>query len=480
MPFRLYAGIVLQFAGIAMLPSLAAAQVTGASGAQTTNAGAVPVIRADPEELGLKVPVGDPLPGDDRRVQVKTDDDALVVAKVLVEIADSFVVILPDGRISVVNQRDATVTDRPFVGVTVPELTATLTKKFPGFKVQATKRFIYVYNTSPLFYQGTSRILETMYPGLMNYCRSRKLEVSDPPFPLVIVMFRTRKEWEDYMHGMFANTGVAAFYDGSSNRVVMYEQSDLGTAAPEIALKEIISTVAHEGVHQILHNIGVQHRLSRWPMWISEGVPEYFAPTSVDKSLRWKGAGTVNDLRMKTIDGLLKQGPSTAAARTAATTTESIIMADKLDADGYAWSWALTHYLGEKRRDAFSRYLTDVSKIQSMEKPSKDENVRLFIKHFGADFRKLDTELMNHLRKLPYVDPIENTTHYVILLSVQNGQSVQRSLAITLSPTAVQQTRQELLDKLPLSVQARATFDVRNFPSKTAAMNFARQWLNQP
>ena len=444
-----------------------------------TEASAPSVLRADPADLGLRIPVGETKPGAGRNVQIKTDDDELVVAKVHCEISDHYIVIQPDGRIGVVSASDATITDRPFVGIPAKDLSAKLAQKFPGFKVQATKHFIYVYNTSPLFYQGTSRILESLYPGLFNYCKTRKLPVEDPPYPLVVVMFRTRKQWEDYMHGKFAGSQVAAFYDGASNRVLMYEQSELGEEAPEYALKQIISTVAHEGVHQVLHNIGVQQRLSRWPMWISEGVPEYFAPTSVDKSMRWKGAGQVNDLQMKSISDMIKQGPSARQSSTANTTVEAIVTADKLDADGYAWSWALTHFLGEKKRDLFTKYLAEVSLTGPLETPKTEERLRLFVKHFGAEFSKLDTELFAHLNKLPYVDPIENMTHYVILMSYPFGSSTMRSYGVTMSPKEVQRSRDELLAKVPPNRQSAVTFDVRNFPTRTGAMNFARQWLGQ-
>ena len=77
--------------------------------------------------------------------------------------------------------------------------------------------------------------------------------------------------------------------------------------APDLAVKQSISTIAHEGVHQVLHNIGVQQRLSRWPMWISEGLPEYFAPTQVDERIRWKGVGLVNDLRLHSLVEYLRE-----------------------------------------------------------------------------------------------------------------------------------------------------------------------------
>jgi hypothetical protein len=476
--------VVLGLIALQVAASPGLAQTRPANGAAAAGAdsddGTVPVLRADPSDLGLKLPNADPVAGDDRRVLVKSDDDELVVGKVQVELGDSFVVIMPDGRINVVKTSDATITERPFVGMAAKELADKLQKKFPGYKVQSTKRFIYVYNTSDLFYKGTSSILESLYPGLIAYCKLRKLTVEDPPYPLVVVMFRKRQEWEDYMHGMFAGSSVAAFYDGATNRVMMYEQSELGEDAPEYAQKQLISTVAHEGVHQILHNIGIQQRLSRWPMWISEGLPEYFAPTSVGRGLKWKGAGQVNDLRMKTIDKLLRMGPqrSLQATKSTNTTTEAIVTATDFDADGYAWSWALTHFLGEKKKPEFQKYLADIASSEPMKRPDAEGQRRMFVKHFGSDFAKMDADMLKHLKNLPYVDPIENMTHFVVMMRYPQGLQTMRGYAIALSEKQVAETRAELAAKLTPQEQNSAIFQVRQAKTRTEAMSIAAGWMS--
>jgi len=430
--------------------------------------GGAPVLRADPSEMGIQIPKGTPKPADGRRVLVNSDDDELVVANVLVEVGSRFLVIMPDGRIQSVASAEVSITDRPFVPVTVKELSAKLAAKFPGFTVKSTKHFVYVYNTSPLFYTGTSNILESLYPGMMTYLKARKIAVADPPYPLVVVMFRTRQQWADYMHGMFGDTSVAAFYDGVSNRVLMYEQSDIGVAAPEYALKQIISTVAHEGVHQVLHNIGVQQRLSRWPMWVSEGLPEYFAPTNVGRTNRWKGAGQVNDLRMLSIDKLLKENYREDSA------VEGIVFSDDLDADGYAWAWALSHYLGEKKKESFFKYVAEVAKLGPLEKMEDSKQRELFASHFGANRARISTDMVAHLKRLPYVDPIENMTHYVVLIRYQQGAGYLIRYQVTASPTAVNKTREELRATLPQAVQQNAVFEVKPFPTRTQALAFAK------
>jgi len=441
---------------------LSVAAITGSSAANGQ------LLQADPSELGIQIPKADPKPAGGRRILVNSDDDQLVVANVLVEVGDRFLVIMPDGRIQSVLSADVTVTERPFVPATVKELSDKLRAKFPGYKVQSTAHFIYVYNTSPLFYSGTSQILESLYPGLMNFLKARKLEVTDSPYPLVVVMFRTRAEWAAYMHGLFADSSVAAFYDGVSNRVLMYEQSELGEDAPQLAQKQLISTVAHEGVHQILHNIGVQQRLSRWPMWVSEGLPEYFAPTSVGGATRWLGAGQVNDLRMLTIDPALKAGDVNAEEL-----LDGLIFDDELDSDGYAWAWALSHYLGEKKRDDFFKYVAQAATLGPLEELKLSAQNEMFVAHFGDDRAKLGADLLGHLTKLPYRDPIENMKHYVVTYRYQDGRYIHYGYAVTTSPAEIQRKREELRAKIPPFFQQTALFEVKPFPTRTKALNFA-------
>ena len=58
-----------------------------------------------------------------------------------------------------------------------------------------------------------------MYPGLFNYCRRQKITVQDPPFPLVVIMFRTQDEFDSYRA---TPPGIVADDNALSNHIVMY------------------------------------------------------------------------------------------------------------------------------------------------------------------------------------------------------------------------------------------------------------------
>lgn len=421
-----------------------------------------PAPQADPADFGLLLPDAEPKPAAHNLVLVKSPDDELVVAKTLVEVGDRLVVILPDGRLNAVVARDATPTDREFEPAKTDDIAASLLDKtFKGFKSRTTKRYLYIYNASEPFVKGTSTILETMYPALFAYCKRQKIAVHDPDVPLVVIMFHTQDEFDKF-HKM--PDGVVAYYNAVTNYVVMYEQSKLVEMAPDLAVKQSISTIAHEGVHQVLHNIGVQQRLSNWPMWISEGLPEYFAPTSVGRGVRWKGVGKPNDLRMKELEGFVK-GDASGGELTGPT-----IEAERLNSRGYAAAWALTHLLAERRKDAFFALLKEVSGRGPLEHFTDSQNVELFRKHFADDFQILDSQLVKHLEKLPYEDPIVNQTHYVVMM--QGGGL--RGYIITTSPKAAKDWQHDQTAKQPGSL-----FVVQAFANARAAELFAKSWLGK-
>ncbi len=417
-----------------------------------------PFPQAAPEDLGLILPQGvPPKPGNDRRALVRNLAGGTVVGKVHVEVGDRFVMLLPNGRLLSVPQREATITDRPFVPASKDDLLEELMdKNFDGFKSRSTKRYLYVYNTSEAFYQATSRILETMYPPLFAYCKRQKIEVHDPEMPLVVLMFKTQEEFDKYRQ---MPQGVVAYYNGVTNYVVMYEQSRLAEVAPDLAVKQSISTIAHEGVHQVLHNIGVQQRLSRWPMWISEGLPEFFAPTDIGRRVRWKGVGLVNDLRLHEI---VKVAPQINASSPDGKVVEQTVAAENLTSLGYAFSWGLVHYLARFQQDEFFDYLREVSQTGPLEKAP---SVEMFQKHFGDEYSDLEEGLAKHLRSLPYVDPIANQTHIVAMADF----GVRRSAIITTSPASVREFQQQV---------AGARFATQAFPNKAAAERFANAWLS--
>ncbi len=437
-----------------------------------------PAPQANPSDFGLQIPVGQPVrQGEGRRVIVVRDGKQFV-ANVHVEVGDRRILLMPNGRLESIPVSETRPTDKPFVPATFDEMSSELLSgTFKGFKTRKTARYLYIYNSSEDFFKATSRILETMYPPVVAYFKRYKFEVHDPETPLVVIMFRTEDEFQKY-HEM--PSGVVAYYTAILNHVVMYEQSKLVEVAPELAVSQSIATIAHEGIHQILHNIGVQQRLARWPIWVSEGLAEYFAPTEAGKRLRWKGVGVVNDMRMYELERFLKQPSKERGALVSHTAA-----APNLTSTGYAAAWALTHYLAQRKPEKFHAMVNEISHSKPFEEgvqPGEQASVmsknrELFSKYFGTDFVSMEDDLVKYLQKLPYTNPIINQTHYVVMITVANGALIQRMAGVTSSPAAVMKYQQEALENVPPSARAGASMRIVPYPNKGAAEQAANQWL---
>ena len=411
--------------------------------------------QADYAELGLHLPAGEvPKPGEGRRVVVPGLADEPEVAEVYLEFEDDLVVLLRNGYLKTVPKTRATRTERPFEPMSQSEIRDALLEKFQGFQSLTTARHVFIYNCSPTFANGTKRIINTMYRTLLRYCQRINPEADDPRFPLVMILFRSDEDFQKYQP---MPPGLVAYYNMVSNHVIMYEQSALAEIAPELAIKQSISTIAHESVHQVLHNVGVQQRLSRWPTWVSEGLPEYFAPTSVTARASWKGIGESNNLRMHGLIRHLENESGNLGL-------EEAVKSKQMDGLDYARSWALIHYLGQRKPRKFLAMLRDIG--ESVKAGGVQPKPGFFYeKHFGSDYDELDELVLAHLRTLRYDDPIANQTHYVAIAETKS----RRVGLSTTSPSQVVEWRRRLSQN---GRRASLRFQVRAFPNRTTAEQF--------
>jgi Protein of unknown function (DUF1570) len=431
----------------------------------------------DPRPYGIDLPAGPIVASTGETVTTATEAGDPVVGKIHVRVGEGAVILLPDGQLVARAAGKFAPTERPFEPTSKEQIVAALTTEFSGFKITSTNHYIFVSSASEEFTFGASRILETMLPGVKGYAELNRIPVQNPKFPLVVVMFKTEKDFQKYRR---MPDGVVAYYHPLSNRVFMYEQSKLAEVRPDLAIQQAISTIAHEGVHQILHNIGVQQRLSLWPMWLAEGLAEFFAPTSVGAKLKWKGAGQVNDLRMFELEQYLK---SRAANEPDGQLVEKTVLAGQLTSTGYASAWALTHHLAKNRRTEFDDLLRAVSALGPFEGATDvnalgfvRSNRDLFVKEFGDDFKELERRLVLHLKKLPYTDPFQDAPHFVATLISGTAKKPQRNAGTFQSPQLAAKWIRDTTIKLPEAQRNSSQSAIRVFPNRPQAEAFATQF----
>lgn len=430
----------------------------------------------DVRGLGFQIPPGVVQQAQGQRVLTNDDDGKPVVGLVHVLVGEHRIVLLPDGKLVARSPQSAPLTERPFRPLKVDRLTEKLSKEFPGFKIRKTKHYVYVYNTSDAFALATGRILETMLPGVTNHSKSQRIATHGIKVPLVAVMFRTHAQFQKYRR---MPNSILAYYHTVTNRIVMHEETRLAKVKRDLAIRQSIGTIAHEGVHQILHNIGVQKRISNWPMWLTEGMAEYYAPTSTGRRMRWKGAGQVNDFRMFELENLLKVTDRQPTGKL----IEETVLARTLDSTGYAIAWSLTHMLAKTRRSEFNRYVNEVAQLKPLEGGRGavgnrlPANLVLFKKHFGDDLQKLESDLVKHLRKLPYTDPFAEWPHYLATIAIANGRRPLREANVFHTTKLAEQWLTEKRRRIPDGQRGGARTNIRPYANRAVAENAARVWL---
>lgn len=430
----------------------------------------------NPRLFGLDLPVGTLRTGGGRRVVAPSDPEP-VVARVLAEVGDHYAVLLPDGRIVTHPTRDVAVTERPFVPATPEQIGERLAQgPLARFRVRNTRHFVFVSNASDEFTTVTARMLETMVPGLLGFAELMKLPASEPELPMPVIVFRTQDEYRQFGR---MPPGVIAYYNVLENYVALCEENSLAGVRPELALQLAFSTIAHEGAHQILGNIGVQQRLSRWPMWLSEGLAEYLAPTAPGKKLRWKGAGQINDSRMFELENYLKSRDGDSAD---GQMIEHTVLAGRLTSTGYASAWALVHHLAKNHRPEFQRILAETSRLGPLQGETRIEppgicraNLVAFTKTMGADLGAIEQKLVAHLKRQPYIDPFADLPHFAAIVTSGNANRPRRESNVFHTREQAEKWSADTLNKLPDDVRSAAKALIRPFPNRAAAEAFARQ-----
>ena len=255
------------------------------------------------------------------RVRVRDESGKAVVARIHGRHRDQVVVILPDGQLGIPN--GLVPTEEPFRVASVEAMKKDLIQgPFDGFEAYQSTHYLVLSQGSPEFAERSVKLLEDLYKGLADSLRKRGVPIHDLEFPLVAVIFDTEADFRAFKP---VDPDVQAYYEIFTNRIYFYEHSDRDEHSPEVAALRKPQTVAHEGAHQILQNIGVQPRLAAWPSWLVEGLAEYCAsPTTTRKGANWGGPGAVNPLHMATIrdlhDPLSVASPAAGHARRSAAT----------------------------------------------------------------------------------------------------------------------------------------------------------------
>jgi hypothetical protein len=328
-----------------------------------------------------------------------------VSGRVLVEASDGGMLLQSDeGEIWIIEGKDVVDrkhTDRPFVAASAEEIGKRLLAKAPAdFRIYTTPHYVVCYDTSREYAQWTSSLLERLYKAFTNYWEHQKLDIHEPEFPLVCLLFADRSSYVtafgDEMNGGNPG-GIIGFYSIRSNRVNMYDltgleslhgdrrgsMAEINELLSQPAAEPSVATIVHEATHQIAFNCGLQTRFANIPRWLCEGMAMYFETPDLSSSRGWHGIGKVNYPRLETFQRNLGDWQPG--------TLENLITADErllnpqTAGNAYADAWALNYFLIKYHSKEYTQYI----KLLATKPPILEDDAAARLREFKQCFGEL-------------------------------------------------------------------------------------------
>ena len=325
-----------------------------------------------------------------------------------------------DGRLRVLTSPEVltkAIEETPSKPMTKEELGEELLAELPkGFKIHTTDDYVIAYQTERAY----AKWIGNLYQGRLkrNFKkfwskRNFKLKVEEPKFPLVAIIFATRADYAAYVQRELQTDAgtMVAYYNLLTNRVAMFDltadqRPDNGAVQQERDIDRIlrnprvipmVTTIIHEGTHQLMFNSGLQTRLADLPLWLNEGVAMFFEPPDLKARQGWNGPGKTNFPRLH----LLKQNDRHVNALELLVQDDARFRADyDTTIAAYAESWALTHFLVNRKPAQFSQYLKFLAEKKPQQFSKPGQRLDDFKKFFGDDLAKLDKEFIEYVIRL--------------------------------------------------------------------------------
>ncbi len=215
------------------------------------------------------------------------------------------------------------------------------------------------------------------------FCRTLKIKVEEPKYPLVVLIFETDDDFEDYTtkhtggRGLSAGN-IAGFYSSLTNYLYV-RMSECYT----------FGTPLHEAIHQQCFNTGVLARLAPIPVWFSEGMATGFEGSGE------RVKSDPQKLNATYARALSEMGRLPSLSWTETVEKDSVFRGDIFAGEAYLNAWSLHWLLVTRKRREYGDYLKYLQTLQ----PLTEVDDRARMQKFEDSFRVTPDELRGDFGK---------------------------------------------------------------------------------
>ena len=301
-----------------------------------------------------------------------------------------------DGRLWQFSPDDASdfrkTSDR-FRSYTISELRAALLRELGRqFDVSGTTNYLVAHPRGQR--DRWAGRFEDLYRSFTHYFSVRGLRPTRPPFPLIAVVCKDRREFRRHTakRGLAAPNGVLGFYSLESNQIILY---DMGAEDDSQQWQQNASVIIHEVTHQTAFNTALHNRYAPPPLWVAEGLATMFEAPGLYDSRHYTGrADRVNRGRLQAFQRLVvpNHRPELLAA---------LVASDELfrtnPAAAYAEAWALSFFLVETRPRKYTKYLGLTAERPAFTQYTSAQRTADFRSVFGDNWRMLEARFLRFM-----------------------------------------------------------------------------------
>ena len=261
------------------------------------------------------------------------------------------------------------------------------------YEVSTTDRCVVVHPIGESEYWANP--FEAFIDNFEYYFEQFDYELADAPFPYVVIVLRSRSDFDRHMRAevKITNRNVTGFYSVHSNRMVTYDPLGKVRIPSEKRRSWLYDsqTVLHESAHQLAFNRGIHNRLAPPPLWLSEGFATLFEARGFNQARDFGSLKErANRPRLTRLRNLYR-GERIEGKLAKLLTDDRLFQTDTELA--YTLAWGVTFYLSEKKPEKFREYLrADAGRTNFRTQPT-NERVELFVNHFGSDIKQLEAEM---------------------------------------------------------------------------------------
>lgn len=261
-------------------------------------------------------------------------------------------------------------------------------------------------------------LLSEVQTSFSGYFSRRNFPLEKTAFPLVVIVFPNRQEFEEYARAEKTpvSSTLRGYYHRLTNRVATYLDENAATGGRSNVSGSAVSverplrpsgrqgglslrdTLVHEATHQLAFNMGLHPRLGETPTWVVEGLAMLFEEDSRrDDASSRNPNDRVNRSRLMQFTSYRQERRPKTALREFVS-GEAVFRTSALDA--YSESWALSFYLIETRSWEYSKYLRTLAGRDPLRPYPEEERRADFEAAFGKDWNWLEGQYLMWMAKL--------------------------------------------------------------------------------